>query len=126
MPVASGSRVPPWPIFGARRRRRKYATTWNEVAPAPFSTGRMPEREGELAVTDARRRSAPAVHHLAGGAEQLRGGVGEAGSERAAGGVLVSAPAEPVRDLVDRNRALAAQAGLDDAVGLRSEEHTSE
>ncbi len=43
-PVAAGSSVPPCPMRGARSTRRRWATTWNEVTPGPFSTGRMPAR----------------------------------------------------------------------------------
>src|SRR5438445_473124 len=55
-PVASGSSVPAWPIRRSPRRRRTIATTSNDVAGAPLSTTRIPEREESRVTTAGSRR----------------------------------------------------------------------
>src|SRR5579872_6646274 len=42
MPLASGSRVPPWPAFSASKRRRTIATALAELTPTGLSSTSQP------------------------------------------------------------------------------------
>src|SRR5690348_3218317 len=42
MPLASGSRVPPWPAFSALKRRRTAATARAELTPTGLSSASQP------------------------------------------------------------------------------------
>src|SRR5690349_24644499 len=42
MPLASGSRVPPWPAFSASKRRRTIATARAELTPRGLSSTSQP------------------------------------------------------------------------------------